>query len=203
VAERRADTAAELPPGARDPLSRLTPRAREIVLAARALVAESGPAALTMRALADHLGIKAPSLYKHFPDKAAVEAEVIALGLLATAEALEAAEERFARASGEPGEGRPASILEALAEAYRADALARPHLYLLATERPLPRHALPEGLEARAALPLMRACAFDEARARALWAFAHGMVALEIHGRFPQDADLPAAWTAGVRALER
>ncbi|MFD7551844.1 TetR/AcrR family transcriptional regulator [Streptomyces sp. NPDC059816] len=189
-------------------MSRLTPRGREIVLAARALVEESGPAALTMRALADHLGIKAPSLYKHFPDKAAVEAEVIALGLLETAEALEAAEERFARSAPfvpEPGAAvdEPRTLLAALARAYRADALAHPHVYLLATERPLPRHALPEGLEARAAMPLMRACDYDVDRARAVWAFAHGMVSLEIHGRFPDDADLAATWRAGVRTLER
>ncbi|MFD8936170.1 TetR/AcrR family transcriptional regulator [Streptomyces sp. NPDC059578] len=192
-------------------MSRLTPRGREIVLAARALVEESGPAALTMRALADHLGIKAPSLYKHFPDKAAVEAEVIALGLLETAEALEAAEERFARSAPsapfvpEPGAAvdEPRTLLAALARAYRADALAHPHVYLLATERPLPRHALPEELEARAAMPLMRACDYDVDRARAVWAFAHGMVSLEIHGRFPDDADLAAAWRAGVRTLER
>ena len=38
---------------------RLTPRAQEIAAAARALLEESGPAALTMRTLADHLGIKA------------------------------------------------------------------------------------------------------------------------------------------------
>ncbi|MFF2025433.1 TetR/AcrR family transcriptional regulator [Streptomyces sp. NPDC058171] len=201
-------------------MSRLTPRGREIVLAARALVEESGPAALTMRALADHLGIKAPSLYKHFPDKAAVEAEVIALGLLETAEALEAAEEHFARSAPstpstpstpsmpfapEPDSAadEPRTLLAALARAYRADALAHPHVYLLATERPLPRHALPEGLEARAAMPLMRACGHDVDRARAVWAFAHGMVSLEIHGRFPDGADLAAAWRAGVRALER
>ncbi|MFE9660128.1 WHG domain-containing protein [Streptomyces sp. NPDC005955] len=210
-------------------MSRLTPRGREIVLAARALVEESGPAALTMRALADHLGIKAPSLYKHFPDKAAVEAEVIALGLLETAEALEAAEEHFARSAPstpstpsvpstpptpsvpsvpfapEPDSAadEPRTLLAALARAYRADALAHPHVYLLATERPLPRHALPEGLEARAAMPLMRACDYDVDRARAVWAFAHGMVSLEIHGRFPDGADLAAAWRAGVRALER
>lgn len=40
---------------------RLTPRAREIVTAARELLEESGPTALTLRALADRLGIKAPS----------------------------------------------------------------------------------------------------------------------------------------------
>lgn len=168
---------------------RLTPRATEIAAAARTLLEESGPEALTMRALADRLGIKAPSLYKHFPDKHAVEAELVTQTLTEFAEACEAAE----RTS--PGS------LAAITDAYRAYALAHPHLYCLATERPLPRHALPEGLETRAAAPLVRACAGDPDLARATWAFAHGMVALEIHGRFPGDADLTKAWGAGVGAL--
>ncbi|WP_055490151.1 TetR/AcrR family transcriptional regulator [Streptomyces sp. TP-A0356] len=169
----------------------MSPRAREIVAAARALLEESGPAALTMRTLADHLGIKAPSLYKHFPDKHGVEVELIAQMLDELAEALEAAEAR------DPGS------LQALAEAYRTYALAHPHLYRLATERPLPRPSLPPGLEDRAALPLLRACGGDLDLARATWAFAHGMVILEIHGRFPGDADLEAAWKRGLQALHR
>ncbi|MGW2420121.1 TetR/AcrR family transcriptional regulator [Streptomyces sp. NPDC001709] len=168
---------------------RLTPRAREIAAAARALLEESGPAALTMRTLADRLGIRAPSLYKHFPDKHAVEVELTAQLLAESGEALEAAEIRA------PGS------LEALAEAYRAYALAHPHLYCLATERPLPRAELPAGLEGRAALPLLRVCGGDLDLARATWAFAHGMVILEIHGRFPADADLDAAWKRGLKAL--
>jgi AcrR family transcriptional regulator len=168
---------------------RLTPRAREIATAARTLLEEAGPAALTMRALADHLGIKAPSLYKHFPDKHAVEVELTAQLLQESAATLETAEER------EPGS------LTALARAYRTYALAHPHLYCLATERPLPRAALPPGLEDRAAMPLLRACGGDLDLARATWAFAHGMVILEIHGRFPDDADLPAAWNRGLKAL--
>lgn len=169
---------------------RLTPRAREIAAAARGLLEESGPAVLTMRALADRLGIKAPSLYKHFPDKQAVEVELIAQLLEESAAALEAVEQR------EPGS------LTALAAAYRTYALAHPHLYCLATERPLPRPALPPGLEDRAALPLMRACGGDVDQARAVWAFAHGMVILEIHGRFPDDADLAAAWERGLKTLQ-
>ncbi|MFF4831443.1 TetR/AcrR family transcriptional regulator [Streptomyces sp. NPDC001315] len=168
---------------------RLTPRAKEIVTAARELLEESGPAALTMRTLADRLGIKAPSLYKHFPDKQAVEVELIAQMLEESAAALEAAEER-----------EPAS-LPALAAAYRTYALAHPHLYCLGTERPLPRAALPPGLEDRAAMPLMRACGGEVDLARSVWAFAHGMVILEIHGRFPDDADLEAAWKRGLQTL--
>ncbi|WP_225821004.1 TetR/AcrR family transcriptional regulator [Streptomyces naphthomycinicus] len=168
---------------------RLTPRAREIVTAARALLEEAGPDRLTMRTLADRLGIKAPSLYKHFPDKHAVEVELVAQLLTETAEVLEAVE---ARAPGS---------LSALAGAYRGHALAHPHLYCLATERPLPRESLPAGLEDRAALPLLRACGGDLDLARAVWAFAHGMVVLEIHGRFPPDAGLDAAWKRGLSAF--
>ena len=42
----------------------------------------------------------------------------------------------------------------------------------------------------------------DADLARAAWAFAHGMVQLELAGRFPPGADLPAAWHSGVAALE-
>ncbi|CAM5236007.1 hypothetical protein SALBM135S_00620 [Streptomyces alboniger] len=167
----------------------LTPRAREIVRAARELLEESGAEKLTMRSLADRLGIKAPSLYKHFPDKSAVEVELIAQALGELAEVFEAAE---AEAPGS---------LDAFTDAYRAYALRHPHLYRLATERPLPRRSLPEGLEDRAAAPLVRACEGDGDLARAIWAFAHGMVILEIHGRFPEGADLGAAWRRGTRAL--
>ncbi|MET9777393.1 TetR/AcrR family transcriptional regulator [Streptomyces sp. NPDC006367] len=170
---------------------RLSPRAREIAAAARALLEEAGAPALTLRALADRLGIKAPSLYKHFPDKKAVEDELAAQLLTEVAETLEAAEAR------EPGSPT------ALARAYRAYALAHPHLYCLVNERPLPRESLPAGLEERAAAPLLRACAGDGDLARSVWAFAHGMVVLEIHGRFPPGADLAEAWGKGIEALVR
>ncbi|MEV0651222.1 WHG domain-containing protein [Phytomonospora sp. NPDC050363] len=37
--------------------------------------------------------------------------------------------------------------------------------------------------------------------ARAVWAFAHGMVVLELEDRFPPDADLDAAWRVGCEAF--
>ena len=164
----------------------LTERQRQIAAAARALLEAEGPEGLTMRRVADALGIKAPSLYKHVPDKTALEALVVADGFLEYAEALEAA------ISGAD------SPLAALAKAYREYAVTHPHLYRLMNYRPLRRDLLPEGLEDRAALPLLAVIGHDAPRARALWAFAHGMVSLEIDGRFPPDADIPAAWNAGL-----
>jgi|SRR5829696_4349564 len=166
----------------------LTARAREIVVAARELLDEHGVEAMTMRRLAERLGIRAPSLYKHLPDKAALEIAVIATGLEDLAVALEEAR----HAAAEPA--------AALAAAYRAFALAHPDLYLLMTNRPLPRERLPAGVEDRAAAPVLRAVG-SPARARAFWAFAHGMVVLELAGRFPPDADVDTAWRAGIDAF--
>ena len=47
----------------------LAPRAREIVDAALALLEEEGAEALSMRRLAERVGIRAPSIYKHLADK--------------------------------------------------------------------------------------------------------------------------------------
>jgi AcrR family transcriptional regulator len=163
-------------------------RAGEVVAAGRRLLEEEGPEALTMRRLADRLGIRAPSLYKHLPGKAALEAAIIAAGLEESAAAFEAA------VAGAP------DPLPALTAAYRDFALAHPHLYRLMHDGPLPRRLLPPGVEDRAAAPVLR-IAGDRARARALWAFAHGMVMLELDHRFPPDADLDAAWRAGVAAF--
>lgn len=179
-------------PDTRQAAGALQDRRAQIADAARALLDSEGPQALTMRRIADALGIKAPSLYKHVPDKAALEALVIASGFAELAATLTAA------AAADAGN---AGRLAAIASAYRAYAIAHPHLYRLMTYQPLHRDLLPAGLEARAAQPLAEAAGYDEARARAMWAFAHGMVSLEIDGRFPPRADLDEAWRAGLAAF--
>jgi AcrR family transcriptional regulator len=154
------------------------------------LLERDGERGLTMRRLADSLGIRAPSLYKHLPDKHALEMELVATGFAMLADALESA--------ASPGQ---ADGLAAMAAAYRRFALSHPHLYRLTNDRPLRRDLLPVGVEDRAAAALVAAVHGDEQRARAAWAFAHGMVMLELNGRFPAGADLDAAWAAGVAAF--
>lgn len=166
----------------------LSPRARAIVSAARQILEREGPDSLTMRRLGDAVGIRAPSLYKHFPDKLAVEVALINDGFDEIARSFEAA-----LANGED------SLVE-LAKAYRAFVRSHPHLYRLMTARPLPRERLRSGVEARAAAPIVQAVG-DPDRARAVWAFAHGMVSIELDGRFPPDANLDAAWAAGLTAF--
>ena len=181
--------------------------------AGRRLLEQEGPEALTMRRLAERLGIRAPSLYKHLPDKAALEAAIIATGFEEAAAAFEAAVDGAAEGGGQGAHGGAGGTategtgtgtggaLPALAAAYRRFALAHPHLYRLMTNGPLPREHLPPGLEDRTAAPVLRA-AGSQARARAVWAFAHGMVMLELDHRFPADADLDAAWQAGIAAFQ-
>jgi AcrR family transcriptional regulator len=171
----------------RPALTPLTPRATEIVSAARGLLEEGGPEALNMRGLADRIGIRAPSLYKHFPDKAALELALIEQAFAEIGTALYAAV-----AAEQP-------TLELL-RAYRAYATANPNLYRLATAGPLPRERLAPGLEDWAGAPFYLATG-NSHRAQALFSFAHGMVILEIDDRFPDDSDLDRTWNAGVQAF--
>jgi AcrR family transcriptional regulator len=157
------------------------------------LLEQEGAAALTMRRLAERLGIRAPSLYKHLPDKAALEVAIIAIGFEDIAAVLEATLRTALHAGAEP--------LAALAAAYRAFALDHAHLYRLMTDQPLPRDRLPAGVEDQAAAPLLRAVG-DIGTARAVWAFAHGMIMLELAQRFPAGADVDAAWRAGITAFQ-
>jgi len=167
----------------------LTPRAREIVAAARELLEQEGPVALSMRRVAQSLGIRAPSIYKHLPDKDALEAAIISTGFEEQAAMFETALEN----SNDP--------LGALARAYRDFGLRHPHLYRLMTERALNRELLAPGSEQHAALPIYQATGENLDLARAAWAFAHGMTILELNDRFPPDADLDAAWQHGIDAL--
>src|SRR5262245_17902117 len=153
----------------------LSPRAREIVAVARELLEEEGADALSMRRLADRLGIRAPSIYKHLPDKQALENALISDGFEELAAVFEGA-----LARDDP--------LGAIASAYRTFAKEHPHLYRLMTDRPLQRELLTPGAEERAARPVLRAAGDDAGLARAAWAFAHGMTILELNGRFPPDA---------------
>ena len=145
-----------------------------------------------MRALAEAVGVRAPSLYKHFPDKGAVERALAELGLRELVGALDAALAAFA----EP--------VPAFAAAYRAWAMAHPHLYELVSAS-APERRPPARVERAASLaqPLLSAAGGDAALARALWGFCHGLALLEIGGRFPRGAAADAAWTSGVAALSK
>jgi AcrR family transcriptional regulator len=168
----------------------LSPRAREIVAAARELLEAEGVDRLAMRSLGERLGMKAPSLYKHFASKEALEATLISIGFEEQAEAFQAALEN----SPEP--------LAAMGAAYRTYAKRNPQLYRLMYDRPLNRSLLVAGTEEAAAAPSFQAVGGDEELARAAWAFAHGMTIFELNDRFMEGSDLDAAWRYGIDALQ-
>src|SRR5690554_6180661 len=141
----------------------LKPRAREIVAAARELLGLEGPSGLSMRRVADRIGRKAPTIYKHLPDKEAHVAALIAEGFAKQAEGSGRALARC----GEP--------LGAQARAYRALAHDPRHPYRLMTTRRMRRDLSAPGVEERAARTALRMMDEDVDGARALWAFAHGI----------------------------
>jgi AcrR family transcriptional regulator len=145
-----------------------------------------------MRRLGAAVDIRAPSLYKHFSGKRAVEVALIEDGLLESGHHLH-------RAVAKPGRRSPVAALLAT---YRAVALANPNLYRLMTSGSLPRGALTPGLEDWAGKPFFLATG-DPYLGQALWAFAHGMVVLELDQRFYERSDLDLTWRSGARAFER
>jgi AcrR family transcriptional regulator len=174
------------------PLARPVRSARvaAVVAAARAVIGRAGLEGLTMQSVAAELRIKAPSLYKHIGGKRDIEVELIVDSLTEMGEALHEA------VAAAPAGRRAAAVLEA----YRRVALAAPDLYRLATQGTLPRRRLPPGLEAWAGAPF-RLATGDPFRGQALWAFAHGMVVLEIDRRFADATRLDTTWAEGAAAF--
>jgi AcrR family transcriptional regulator len=167
------------------------PRLAQIVAAASHLLEDEGPESLSMRRLANQLGIRAPSLYKHLSGKGGLELALIEDALVEIGEVGHGA-------IHQPGPDGP---LIGLVTAYRRHALAHPNLYRLATSGRLARDGLPPGLEEWAGNPWYVVTG-DPFLAQALWSFAHGMVTLELDQRYPPDSDLDRTWLAGARAFE-
>jgi AcrR family transcriptional regulator len=166
-------------------------RMQELVATATRVLDVHGGEAVTMRRLAEELGLQAPSLYKHVRDKAAVEAAVIEDSLFEIGDALHAA----VRRPGRQG------VLRTVLGAYRRTALEHPNRYRLATAGALRRDLLPPDVEEWAGQPFFFAADQDPYRAQALWSCAHGMAILEIDSRYPTGSDLERTWRAAARAF--
>ena len=171
-------------------MDRFRPRARQIVTVARQLLEDEGLESFSMRKLADRLGVRAPVIYKHFASKGALVAALLSVGFEEQGALFEAALTSSDHA------------LTTMAALYRAYGRDNPQLYLLMYDRDLERSLLLPGSEERAVIPVVRAAGGDRDLARAAWAFAHGMMILELNGRFPADADLDAAWRRGMASLD-
>jgi len=164
----------------RNPVTRV-----DIVEAAVELIEAGGIAALTMRALATRLGIKAPSLYEHVRNREDI------VGLVQT-RALQDFRDAF-RAC------HPSAAARILF--YRQWAQKHAHLYPVVFQTYLYRDLLPQGLEQEVLSEVITAVGGSHLEARVAWALLHGLVDLELQGRFPLGADLDATWDVAVRML--
>lgn len=137
-----------------------------------------------LRPLARRLDVKAPSLYRYFRSKEALQKAIAAEGYRLLGVSLEAAQQAQ-------------SPLISMAFAYRSFALANPRLYHLMHHpgyEPLEESQVAEGVLEPLAnfMKLSRSDAKFIAIFRALRAYVHGFVSLELSGQFtnPQDAEV-------------
>ena len=169
-----------------------------IVRAARRLVARHGAAGLSMQAVADEVGVRAPSLYKRFADRAALLAAVQHAVFDEIGRRLETA------ASDWPN---PKLAFAGIATAYRAWARAHPHLYDLMFSLDVPHDDASDEARRVAAQPLVaRLTEWLGAEralpaARVLTAFVHGFVSMELHGAFRLGEGVDEAFRFGLERL--
>jgi AcrR family transcriptional regulator len=165
-----------------------------IVAAGRRLLEELGTDALTMRDVADAVGVRTPSLYKRVRSRS----DLFRLILEDVTDELAVALDAAASSS----DGDPAAGLRAMMVVYRGFAHANPVAFTLmnapqalpgATERSVrlsatllrlvtelagPRHALPA--------------------ARTIVAWANGFITMELAGAFRLGGDVEQAWDFGM-----
>jgi AcrR family transcriptional regulator len=166
----------------------------EIVAAARKLVEQRGRDGFTMNDVARAVGVRTPSLYGRFADRAT---------LLAAVE-LELWHELERALAAAPRSSSPVRTLTAQARAYRSFARAHPRAYALMYETEAERSK--EGVRARAAalaptLPSLVALVGEAqalAAARVLTPFLHGFVSMENNGAFRLGGGLEEAFENGV-----
>ena len=168
-----------------------------IVAAGRDLLEAGGLDAVTMHAVAMRVGVRAPSLYKRLPNRAAL---IAAIG----AAALDDLGQRLEPLSRQPD---PAAGLRSVAAAFRAFAHANPRAYELLFMNLPPESRPPADRNALASAPLLalaeRLVGPEEAldAARLVTAFAHGFVSMELSGAFRLGGDVDEAYRYGVAVL--
>ena len=158
----------------------------EIVAAGCAVLEAEGPSRLTMHAVAQQVGVRAPSLYKRVRDRDAL------LGLVAAA-TMEELTQRLAMTD---------ATVAGLASTYRAFAHERPEGFRLILSAGADAESL-----ARVSAPVLRIAeelvgsAEALAAARLITAWATGFITMELAGAFRLTGDLEHAFEFGVARL--
>ncbi|HEY7887838.1 MAG TPA: TetR/AcrR family transcriptional regulator [Steroidobacteraceae bacterium] len=168
-----------------------------IVAAARGLLERNGRDGFSLNDVAAAVGVRAPSLYRRFDDRAAL-LEAVELSLWrdlgrSLAEAIVS--------------HQPLETLQSQARAYRAFARAHPNGYSLMFD--VQSRPTEEGVSVRTdalapALPALTALVGPEyslLAARVLTPFLHGFVSMEIGDAFRLGGGLDAAFEHGIATI--
>lgn len=160
------------------------------------LLAERDGEGLSLREMAREAGVSATSVYRHFPDKAALMRALAMTGLDQLAEAQRQAAEGF---------DEPLASFMATGRAYVRFALANPALFRLiftsstrsqTATGEIEARALLEA-NARAVLPEDATAEVREAKALRAWSLVHGLAMLMLDGRVPAEEALIDAVLGG------
>ncbi len=169
----------------------------EIIRAGRDILESQGSARLTMQAVADRVGVRAPSLYKR------VRGRDDLIGLIANATVHDLGERLREVAGGSD----PRQDLGELARAFRNFARQYPAGYrLIFAGQPEAARPDPDSL-ARASAPVLRVATelagADHAleAARMITAWANGFVSMELAGAFNLGGDIDIAYEFGIARL--
>ncbi|MCP2302022.1 TetR/AcrR family transcriptional regulator [Actinokineospora globicatena] len=167
------------------------------------LLSREGAAALSLRRVAADVGTSTTAVYSLFGGKPG----------LVRALYLEAFHRLGTRLRAVPATGDPVEDLVRLGIAYRASALADPHLYAVMFGGAIPGFEPDDDAtqHSRAALdPLLAVIGSgvhsgvftntDGTMAVACWAIVHGLVSLELLGNLPPGLDLAATYERALRA---
>lgn len=166
----------------------------KIVAAARRIVERHGPEALSMQAVAHAVGIQAPSMYKHFTDRAALLRAVS----LAVAEHMQRA---IARATTTTN---ASDDLRAIARAQRSYAVRSPHLYALLFATSDRAAGLADADYAATSARILDLMAVHGeprhalAASRLLVSFVHGFSTMEAAGAFHLGGSVDDAFEFGL-----
>ncbi len=173
-----------------------------LLLTAGELLAREGPAALSLRRVAELAGTSTQAIYTLFDGKPGLVRAMYLQGFATLDRHLLTVEPRQ-------------SVREELCElalAYRASALAQPHFYHLMFSCPLPEFAPSESDQQQALLTLerLRAAVLRHAAAFGdqdpeditfeLWALAHGLASLELQGALDSNERAERHWLNAFRA---
>nr|WP_255520425.1 TetR/AcrR family transcriptional regulator [Corynebacterium marambiense] len=175
-----------------------TARAEQIIATAREMTESEGWDSLTMRGLAERIGIKAPSLYKHTSNKDELRA-------MLTIDAVEIIGNVLWATRDENGFFHLADLMAA----FRRVATEQPELYRLVTTgrthcitlRSNPWRQLLTDMQEWAGTPVT-SIADNELIAVTLWSSAHGIASMETDHRYPSTSFADAVWATLVTTFE-